>query len=160
MPTVTEHPPVKPVTKHEFKSPLDMLENVAKLKGVTLPFTPPKHLDDKKLLGVWLNCDNETRSIVRLEITSTPAGIAVHLFGACHPTPCDWGPVPAKMFADSVCSTAAVGFTAEYKFGFKQTLVAGRLEFGALFLETFNHFTDGSGRSDYNSIDVMYKHVV
>lgn len=159
MPTVTEHPPVKPVVKQDFRSPLDVVETVAQFKKVTLPLTPPKHLDPKQLLGTWFNCDRETRSIVKVEITQTTVGINIHVFGACHPTPCDWHVVPAKMFADNVCSPQAVGFTGEYKFDFKQTVVAGRLEFGALFLETFNHFTDASGRSDYNSVDVLFRNL-
>lgn len=160
MPTVTEHPPVKPVTKHDFRMPSDVLETVAEFKKIKLPFVPPQHLDPKLLLGTWFNCDAQTRSIVRVEITQTKDGINVHLFGACHPTPCDWHAVPAKMFADNVCSPDAVAFSAEYnEFGFKRTLVTGRLEFGALFLETFNDFIDKSGRSDYNSVDVLYKHL-
>jgi hypothetical protein len=36
-----------------------------------------------------------------------------------------------------------------YKFSFKETIVTGVLDSGSLRVETFNHFTDGSGRSDY-----------
>ncbi|MBZ5523079.1 MAG: hypothetical protein LAP21_12650, partial [Acidobacteriia bacterium] len=65
--------------------------------------------------------------------------------------------VPAMVFADNVCSTPAVAFTAQYKFNFLDALIVGRLEFGALIIETFNHFTDGSGRADYNTVEFMSK---
>jgi hypothetical protein len=156
MPIVTEHPPVKPITKHEFNAPLDMLERVAELKKIPLPLGPVT-LNFSEILGTWLNVDKDTRGIPRLEVMASGAALSVHVFGACTPTPCNWGVVPAKAFADNVCSNQAVGFFAEYKFNFKQTLIVGRLEFGALFVETFDHFTDGSGRADYCSVYIMSK---
>jgi hypothetical protein len=158
MPPVIEHPPVKPITKLEFKAPLDTLERTAELKGLKLPvLAHPLPLDPKLLLGTWFNVDKATGGLVRLEITSTAAGLFVHGFGACTPTPCNWSTVPAKMFADSVISTTAVGFTAQFNFSFVETLVVGHIEFGALFVETFDHFIDGSGREDYTSVFIMSK---
>ena len=49
----------------------------------------------------------------------------------------------------------AVGFTATYNFSFKQTVVVGHLMNGALIVETFDHFTDASGRADYYSLDIL-----
>lgn len=157
MPTVTEHPPVKPITKHEFKSPLDMLEPAAGFKGITLaaPLTVAPPLDLKPLLGTWLNCDKDTRGIAKLELTALGTALSIHAWGACTPTFCDWKIVPAKAFADSVCTTPAVAFTALFKFSFVETTVIGRLQFGALFVETFDHFIDGSGREDYNAVYIM-----
>ncbi len=158
MPTVIEHPPVKPATKLEFKAPLDTLEHAAELKGIKLPLPLPlPPLDPKLLVGKWFNVDKATGGLVRLEISSTATGLLVHGFGACTPTPCNWGSVPAKEFAESVVSTTAVGFTAQFNFSFVETLMVGRLEFGALFVETFDHFIDGSGREDYNSVCIMSK---
>lgn len=154
MTTVTEHPPVKPITKHQFKSPLDMLETAAELKGIALGVPP---LDLKPLLGTWLNCDKNTRGIPKLELTASGTALSIHVWGACTPTFCDWKIVPAKAFADSVSSTSAVAFTALYKFSFVETTVIGRLQFGALFVETFDHFIDGSGREDYNAVYIMTK---
>ena len=34
-------------------------------------------------------------------------------------------------------------------FGFKKTIVIGHLDVGSLLAETFDHFTDGSRRSNY-----------
>jgi len=49
----------------------------------------------------------------------------------------------------NVSSSAAVAFSGRYKFSFKEAIVTGVLDSGSLIVETFNHFTDGSGRSDY-----------
>lgn len=157
MPTLTEHPPVKPLTKHEFKTPMDMLDAVAELKGIKLPapMAVPPPLDLRPLLGTWFNVDKNTRGIPKLELTASGPVLSLHVWGKCHPTFCDWGVVQAKPFADSVCTTPVVAFTAQYKFNFVETLVVGRLEFGALFVETFDHFIDGSGREDYNAVYVM-----
>jgi hypothetical protein len=154
MPTITEHPPVKPITKHEFKVPLDMLENVAELKGMKAPVAALT-VAPTPLLGTWVNCDKATRGLLKLEITLTGKDVFVHAFGACHPTPCDWQKVPAMVYAENVCATPAVAFTAQYKFNFVETLIVGRLEFGALIVETFEHFIDGSGRADYNGVYFM-----
>jgi len=61
------------------------------------------------------------------------------------------------VYADNVGSSTAVGITAQYKFGFKETIVVGHLDICELIVETFDHFTDGSGRSDYYSRYYMSK---
>jgi hypothetical protein len=114
-------------------------------------------LNFSPLLGTWTNADHNTRDLVRVTITASGTGFSVHAFGACTPTPCDWGVVPGNGFADSVLSGPGVAFTAQYRFTFKETLIVGRIEFGALFVETFNHFIDGSCRADYNTVSVLSK---
>ncbi|SRR5579859_1869973 len=156
MPTTIEHPPVMPLTRFEFKTPLDEFEPVAKLKGIPVP-AKALAVNATPLLGTWMNCDKQTGGLVKVVITPSGPAISVHAFGACVPTACDWGTVPGKVFADSVVSTPAVAFTALYKFNFKETTIVGRLEFGALIVETFDHFTDGSGRADYNAVYFMSK---
>ena len=155
MPTVSETP-VKPFTKPEFNTPVDLLEKAAELKGIKLPQPLPR-LNLSPLVGTWSNADHATRDLVRLIISASGPIVCLNAFGACTPTPCDWGLVPANVFADSVLSGPTVAFTGQYKFSFKETLIVGRIEFGALFVETFNHFTDGSGRADYNTVSVFSK---
>ena len=48
--------------------------------------------------------------------------------------------------------------TAMYKFSFKETILVGALDRGSLVVETFDNFTDGSGRSDYYSKYYLCKH--
>jgi hypothetical protein len=130
--------------EHEYKAPADLHHEVAaaaeELAGVVGP---------SALVGSWHACDSATRGIVRIDIAAAGQGITVHAFGACVPNPCDWGTVPGLAYAANVSSNAAIAFSAQYKFGFVETIVVGVLDNGSLVVEDFNHFTDGSGRSDY-----------
>src|SRR5947209_5534290 len=111
-------PPV--ITKQEFRAPADLLhEEIVRLR---LPQQfKPELVAANPLAGTWVNCDHKTRSIVRLVIAASGKGISVHGFGACTPTPCDWGIAPGLMYAENVTASPAVAFTATYTFAFKQT---------------------------------------
>jgi hypothetical protein len=152
MPTVTEHP----ILKHEFRSPAQMIEKQRELLGITTPFVPVV-VSAAPLLGTWVNCKQDTGSLVRLVISAQGKEISMHAFGACSPTPCDWGKVDGMIYADNVCATPAVGFTAQYKFDFVETTMVGHIFDGALFVEVFDHFTDKSGRADLYSLNIMSK---
>jgi len=103
------------------------------------------------LAGTWKACDQNTRGLVRVVLRASGGNLKVRVFGACHPTPCDWGTVNGLAYAESVSATDAIAFSAVYTPGFKETIVTGRLDNGTLIVETYNHFTDGSGRSNYYS---------
>ncbi len=130
--------------EHEFNAPADQPEEAKREAEAFAAVVGPA-----ALVGTWNACDAATRSLVRVVITASGSAIKVHAFGACTPTPCDWGSVPGLAYAADVSSSAAIAFTAHYKFNFKETIVTGVLDNGSLIVETFNHFTDGSGRSDY-----------
>jgi hypothetical protein len=100
------------------------------------------------LLGTWVNMDSHTGGIVKL-ILGFAGALRVHAYGACHPTPCDWGTVNGLTYSNGVSSSRAVAFSAIYQFSFKSTIVTGKLQSGMLIVEVFNHFTDASGRFDY-----------
>lgn len=141
-------------TKQEYRAPADILhEEVLRLK------LPQEHVPlavvANPLLGTWVNCDHQTRGLVRVMIAANGSAITVHGFGACSPTPCDWGVTPGQVFAENVATSPAVAFTAVYNFAFKQTTIVGHLMHGALIVETFDHFTDRSGRSDYYAQSVL-----
>jgi hypothetical protein len=140
MPTILQPPTEKVLEKHKFKAPTDLLEHVKELHAAIVP-TP--------ILGPWVNCDDNTRGIKKIDIEMAGPNVMVHAWGACTPTPCDWKSVPGILYAESVIATPAISFTAQFKFGFAETLLVGRLDSGALIVETFDHFLDGSGRSDY-----------
>jgi hypothetical protein len=126
----------------DFKAPLDLIEEERPTPKVLPTGVAP-------LVGTWTNCDPATRGLVRAVIAAAKQGVTVHLFGACTPTPCDWGVVPGHTYAPDVSSKTAMSFSATYKFDFKETFVTGTLDAGLLTIELFNHFTDGSGRTDY-----------
>lgn len=127
----------------DFKAPADLVEEAEK-EVAAAPMG---------LVGTWKNCDPATRGLVRIDIAAGAKGTTLHAFGACHPTPCDWGTMPAFTYAANVSAKPAIALTANYKFGFKETILTGTLNLGYLIVESFNHFTDGSGRTDYYSKD-------
>ena len=89
--------------KHEFKAPADLaLKAADKAAAVVGPAA---------LIGTWNACDGATRNLVRVVITAKGTGIVVQAFGACTPTPCDWGKVPGLAYAADVSSSAAVAFS-------------------------------------------------
>lgn len=140
--------PTKAELKIEFLAPAEQLEHELELKA-PVGVTP--------LVGTWTNIDAHTRGIVRAIIAAAGTGINVHLYGACSPTPCDWGAVHGQVYSNNVSGTSAVAFSATYNFGFKQTIVTGHLNGAQLALETFDVFLDGSGRSAYFSSYAMKK---
>ena len=145
MPTITETP-----TKLQFNSPSDVLE----LESGLRPATKPAPTGIPQLVGTWMNRDITSQGLVKLIIGNN---FSIHGFGACVPTPCDWGTTPGTNYAENVTGNQPVAFTALYKTSFKETIIVGRLEAGLLLVETFDHFTDGSGRSNYVSKIVMEK---
>jgi hypothetical protein len=102
------------------------------------------------LNGAWFNVDAKTRGLVQIEIH----GKKIHPYGACHPNPCDWGTLKAKSFAQTVDSGLAVALTAKKSTSFSRSEITLSLERdGRMRAEVFTHFTDGSGRADYRSVD-------
>jgi hypothetical protein len=100
--------------------------------------------------GTWVNVDPKTRGLVRIEIRDKK----IHPYGACHPDPCDWGVLKAKVFAASVDSDSAAALLAKRSTISQRSEITLSLERnGRLRAEIFTHFTDGSGRADYRSID-------
>jgi hypothetical protein len=123
----------------KFNKPTEKPEAAAHLDAMTLG----------SLVGTWKNVNAATRDIVEVVLTNKSGSLGVHAYGACVPTPCDWGQVPGQAYAASVAGGAAVAFTANYAFGFKNTILAGHLDGKHLIVDDFNVFEDGSGRSAY-----------
>jgi hypothetical protein len=144
------------LSKYECRAPSEILEAERERLRITTPHVPIA-VDADPLIGTWVNCDHETRGLVRVMIAAKGKEITIHAFGACQPTPCDWGIVNGMIYANNVTAVPAVAFTAAYSFGFKQTVLVGHLMYGALVVQTFDHFTDESGRADYYSLDILSK---
>jgi hypothetical protein len=109
------------------------------------PTPRPSGLD-----GDWRNVDPNTRSIVEIII----AGKDIHPYGACRPNACDMGVITAESFASSTQSSDISKLVAKKNQGFSQIEISLSLEpDGRLRAEKFTHFTDGSGRADYSSVD-------
>jgi hypothetical protein len=104
------------------------------------------------LNGSWISVDPLTRGLVQIAID----GLNVHPFGACHPNPCDWGIVEGKTFAARVDSQSVAAMTAQKVTTFSVTTIILTLEAdGRLRVDSLTHFTDGSNRSDFHSVDYL-----
>lgn len=114
-------------------------------------------VDPAPLVGTWVSFDAATRGIVRVVVASRDGRLAVRAFGAASPVPHDWGEVVGDAFTGSVDTAAAVGFTARYRFGFVDTLLAAYLNRRLLVVDSYNVFADGSGRSSYFSRDHFHQ---
>lgn len=133
----------------KFNKPHEQLKAGAPAAAATVSPTP--------LDGTWNNCDKHTRNLVKVVITSKGDTLLVHAYGACVPTPCDWGEVKGLAYASSVAGGPAVAFSALYSFGFKDTILTGHLDGASLVVEDFNTFKDGSGRANYFTRDHFCK---
>jgi len=114
--------------------------------------------------GDWVNADPNTGSITRIELRDCQSvtvcdgdvctiqydvGWAMHLFGKCHPTDCDWGWTAAQ---ERRASGHIPGF---YDQGFAKRYVFARMsQFrdGELWVNVRTDFVD-PGRADYDSQD-------
>jgi hypothetical protein len=109
--------------------------------------------------GSWVNTDPNTRSITRVQVkmvdcndtnTNNPE-YRVHLYGACHPSNCDWGSVSGRRL-----KTGEI--YAFYDQGFAKRDVFIRMSkyrAGQLWVAVRTTFTDG--RSPYDSQDWFTK---
>jgi hypothetical protein len=115
--------------------------------------------DTSDFVGNWINNDAGTSDLTRIVVM--PAGpnhVKVRAFGECQPTDCDWGVVPGRGYADSVASHDVRIVTAEFNPGFKKSLLILRIGPGGnLRYQLLTDFTDGSGRTDYETGGSMHK---
>jgi hypothetical protein len=133
--------------KLEYKAPSHVSEAGA----------APATVSAASLIGTWKNVDPSTKDIVQVVIASSGSGISVTLYGACSPTPCNWGSVSGTAYAANVSSSPAVAFSAQYTLSFAQVIVVGHHNGKQLTLQTFTNFTDGSGRSNLYTTDQLAK---
>jgi hypothetical protein len=111
------------------------------------------------LYGTWVNTNSSSNSVKQVVVSPTRIGnVTVDAFGACSPTLCEWGKVPALVYGSSVSSTTGTTFQANQRFlsngtEWSRTTLLGhvyRTELGLrLRLQEMTVFEDGSGRKDY-----------
>jgi hypothetical protein len=120
--------------------------------------TPPGGpLDPRLLVGTWFATDKEATGVVRLELRQQDGKLLVRAFGADPEAPLDWGEVEAAAYGAGVTAVEAMAFSAMYDFGFLVTILAAYAKQGILVLDTFNTFTDASGRSNYFSREFFHR---
>jgi hypothetical protein len=85
---------------------------------------PP--LNESALVGTWVNVKS-TSGLVKIVITGSNGSLTLHPYGACSPTPCDWGSHAAFPFSTSVVSSSAMGFNVTILFTFETVRLQGHL---------------------------------
>jgi hypothetical protein len=104
--------------------------------------------------GSWTNTDPNTNGISKLDIAIMGTSAQVQGWGKCHPTDCDWGTVQAQAFASGVSSDLASGadtLIAVFDAGFSETTLVIEPAGDRLKVDSYDRFTDNSGRSNYLS---------
>jgi hypothetical protein len=104
-------------------------------------------------VGNWTNKDFKTRDITRVHIRLDGSRVIVHVWGRCHPTECDWGDTTATVKGHVLLLTWKEAFVVRTQ---ELTLLAD----GSLQLTAHSHFTDNSGRKDYDTKDTLAKGLV
>jgi DNA-binding beta-propeller fold protein YncE len=102
-------------------------------------------LDIVSYVGTWINIDVDTRGWTRIEIRQRGDELGYHIYGKCHPTDCDAGEAWAPY------SPGTQYFNLDSGFATRAFTVTLDLEAQILNIGSFTHFTDNSGRSDYQA---------
>jgi hypothetical protein len=131
-------------------------ESLACSSGLPLPWCMPQPQAGSRTIadftGEWTN-ENPKGAITRVSIEQRLDKAIVHAWGACVPTDCDWGT------AQTAASAANTGtLQVEWNPGFD--IVHVRLTIGEgnrLEFRSQTHFTDKSGRPDYESVDYLVR---
>src|ERR1700691_324754 len=114
------------------------------------PVPPPPNA---ALAGTWVNTNHATTNIVDLVVSTTARGITVDGFGACSPSPCQWGRIAGTVFGPDVSAATGTAFAAQWNFGFARTVLlavySAPKKVPTLTVREFTTFTDSSGRSNY-----------
>ena len=104
-------------------------------------------------VGEWTNKDVKTRDVTRVHIRRDGDKVIAHEWGRCHPQECDWGDATATLKGSALSVTWKPGFAVETQ---ELTLLSD----GSLQVTTHTHFTDKSGRKDYDTKDIFAKGLV
>jgi hypothetical protein len=138
----------------------------AGLVASTAQATPVPPHASSALLGTWVNTNSSSNSVKQVVISPSKIGtVIVDAFGACSPSFCEWGKVPAIVYGTNVSSTTGVTFQTNQRFlsgdseWSRTTLLGsvGRTRDGLrLKLRELTVFEDGSGRKNYE-VDETFK---
>jgi hypothetical protein len=112
------------------------------------------------LLGTWVNTNPSSNSVKQVVVSPTRLGnVTVDAFGACSPTLCEWGAVPATIYGTSVSSATGATFQSNQRFlssgtEWSRTTLLGRVartDAGLrLTLQELTVFEDGTSRKNFH----------
>ena len=110
--------------------------------------------------GNWKNSNPSTRGIVKLTVAGTTPVLSIQVWGACTPSPCDWGKNTAYAYGPNVTTnpvTSATAVTTIYTTSFSQTILTLHRDPTGLIVSLYTRFTDKSGRFAYTSTEHFVK---
>lgn len=113
----------------------------------------PIRRSQHRFIGTWLNDDQETRSITKLEVAQQGNKWSIQAWGACEPDDCDWGKTELFLLGDTVDAKDLPFAFATWTHDFKTTHIVLRIEAATLVAETYDIFTDVSHRSNCRRVD-------
>jgi hypothetical protein len=106
---------------------------------------------EKSFVGKWVAAKKDA-GMPRLEITGKGNKLKIQAWGKCQPTDCDWGAVPLNLLGETVSAQELPYGFATWDQKFKVAHMTLRLEKNDLVVETYDIFTDDSGRSNYRTV--------
>ena len=109
-----------------------------------------KHLSLSSLEGKWSNEDPATRGLDTVAVRVQGTTVLVSVWGACTPFDCYWGETPADASAWESEGLLRVTWNPWFAV---ETQTWSLPATSRLEVKTFTHFTDNSGRADYQEID-------
>jgi hypothetical protein len=112
------------------------------------------------LQGTWFNTDPVSGEIAKVSISRHNGNVSMRAFGADTSGLIDWGEVPITPYVDRIGSSLVTGFLAEYDFGFMKTRLATNVKYGVLVIQSYNAFSDDSGRSPYFTREFFSREVI
>ena len=139
-----------------------LLSSLAPAQAATArPAAPVPPAPTAALAGTWVNTNHATRNIVDLVVATTAKGITVDGFGACSPSPCQWGRIAGTVFGPNVTAKAGTSFAAQWNFGSSRTVLLATYSapknVPTLTVQEFTTFTDSSHRANYTVTEKFTK---
>jgi hypothetical protein len=120
------------------------------LSWVSLLLSAVSSVADDAFVGEWINVDDKTNNLTRIEIAKTGEDLTIRAWGAARGGEIDQGTVKMNLLADSAGSTEMKFGYASFDHKFVESHVTFRLDKPWLMsVEDFNIFKDNSGRSNY-----------
>lgn len=127
--------------------------------SVSAAASPVPPTASSALVGTWVNTNTASNSVKQIVIQPSKTGnVMVDAFGACTPTLCEWGRVPAIVYGANVSATTGTSFQTDQRFLSGGSEWSRSALFGnvtktkvglRLTVREFTIFEDGSGRRNY-----------
>jgi hypothetical protein len=121
--------------------------------------TPPA--PNSGLDGTWANTNPATGNVADIVVTPNGGGLQVDAYGACSPSPCQWGNIPATVYGNTVTSSTGKTFQANWNFGFSQIVLLATLTHphGTPTLTVYERttFIPPDGRANYAVTETFTK---